>query len=250
MNTRRRLAVFVAGTDTGVGKSVIAAAMLRCARAAGLSVAAMKPIASGAELTPQGWRNEDALQLIEAMGGDRDDAQLYATVNPYCFAPAISPHLAAREAGVRIDVSSLRASAQRLMAAHDLLVVEGAGGWLAPIDDAGASMADLAVALGLPVLLVVGLRLGCLNHAELTRRAVQSSGLPFAGWIGNLIDPRFERLEQNLDTLTRRLGSPPLVLHPYQKDPIARRQPPSWSTDHWVDAIAQAGSHPSPITHS
>lgn len=241
MNARRRLAVFVAGTDTGVGKSVVAAALLRCARAAGLSVAAMKPIASGAALTPQGWRNEDALQLIEAMGGDATDARLYATVNPYCFAPAISAHLAAREAGVRIDVASLRELARQLSTAHELLVVEGAGGWFAPIDDAGASMADLAIAFGMPVLLVVGLRLGCLSHAELTLRAIRSSGLPFAGWIGNALDPGFERLEQNLDTLARRLGSAPLALLPYQNDPMARRQPPPWSIEPLIDALAPAG---------
>lgn len=236
--------LFVAGTDTGVGKSVVSSWLLRSARAQGLRVAAMKPVASGAVRTRRGWRNDDALQLIEAMGGDVEDPALYARVNPYCFEPPISPHLAAREAGVRIDLAHLNTLARQWASRHDLLVIEGAGGWLAPLDDEHQSMADLAVTFGAPVLLVVGLRLGCLNHAALTLRAIRASGLPFAGWIGNAIDPHFERVEENVDTLTRRLGTPPLALHPHEPDPAARTRLPPLPNDRWVDIAGRSNGSP------
>jgi dethiobiotin synthetase len=138
----------------------------------------------------------------------------YEVVNPYCFLPPISPHIAAREARVAIDLALLRSRFDSLADASDCVVVEGAGGWLAPIGDT-ATMADLAAALALPVLLVVGLRLGCLNHALLTRESLSTRASAFAGWIANTIDPNFDRSEQNLATLSARLGEPPLARIPF-----------------------------------
>ena len=202
--------VFITGTDTGVGKTVIAAGLVRGLVAQGLRVAVMKPVASGAEHTPEGLRNEDALKLIAASNVPAS----YGNVNPYCFEPAISPHIAAKEAGIAIDQRQIRRSFEALAAESDCVVVEGAGGWLAPLGDA-ETMGDLAVALEVPVLLVVGLRLGCINHALLTKLAIESCGAPLAGWIANSIDPRLARRAENLETLERVLAQPPLAVVPF-----------------------------------
>jgi dethiobiotin synthetase len=201
---------FVTGTDTGVGKTLVCAALTRALVARGLRVAVMKPIASGSDPTPDGLRNSDALTLMAAA----NLKSAYEVVNPYCFLPAISPHIAAREAGVDIDLTLLRSRFDSLATACDCIIVEGAGGWLAPISDT-VTMADLAAALSLPVLLVVGLRLGCLNHALLTRESLSTRGVAFAGWIANAIDPHFDRPAENLATLTARLGEPPLARIPF-----------------------------------
>jgi dethiobiotin synthetase len=203
-------AFFVTGTDTGVGKTVVAAALTRALVARGLRVAVMKPIASGSDPTPQGLRNSDALTLMAASNVPTP----YEVVNPYCFLPPVSPHIAAREAQVDIDPALLRSRLDSLASASDCVIVEGAGGWLAPITDT-LSMADLVAVLDVPVLLVVGLRLGCLNHAFLTREAIATRGMAFAGWIGNAIDPHFDRAAENLAALTARLGAPPLALLPF-----------------------------------
>jgi dethiobiotin synthetase len=206
----RHKGFFVTGTDTGVGKTVVAAALTRALAARGLRVAVMKPVASGSDPTPAGPRNSDALALMAAASVQAP----YEAVNPYCFLPAVSPHIAAREAGVSIDLALLRSRFESLAAASDCVIVEGAGGWLAPLSDT-ACMADLAAALAVPVLLVVGLRLGCLNHALLTRESLGIRGVAFAGWIANAIDPHFERAAENLATLTARLGEPPLDCVPF-----------------------------------
>lgn len=205
MSTRdtRPRGFFVTGTDTGVGKTVIAAALTRALVGSGLRVAVMKPVASGSDPTPEGLRNSDALALIAAGNVPAP----YELVNPYCFLPAVSPHIAAREAGVSVDLALLRRRFDALAAGADCVLVEGAGGWLAPVSDA-ATIADLAAALRLPVVLVVGLRLGCLNHARLTREAIASRGAAFAGWVANAIDPQLERAAENLATLTACLGEP------------------------------------------
>jgi len=201
---------FVTGTDTGVGKTVVACALARAFAAAGERVAVMKPIASGAERTAEGLRNADALALIKAA----NVPLTYAQVNPYCFEPAVSPHIAAEDDNIEIDISTIKAGFEVLEALSDRLVIEGAGGWLAPIN-ARESMGDLARALGVPAVLVVGLRLGCLNHAELTRRAIGSQGVSFAGWVANRLSSPMEREAENLATLTQRLGAPPLAIVPF-----------------------------------
>ena len=208
--------VFVTGTDTEIGKTFVSTALAAAARKTGLKVGVMKPVASGAQRTPGGLRNEDALALMTA-AGETD----YSIVNPYCFEPPISPHLAAADSGVRIDVSRIAELVRARATECDLLVVEGAGGWRAPLSP-DRSMADLAVALELPVVLVVGLRLGCLNHATLSAEAIRGSGLPFAGWIGNRIDPAMSRWEDNVSTLGSLLGAPPLAVFPFGADQTVR----------------------------
>ena len=196
--------VFITGTDTGVGKTVVAAALIRALAREGLRVAAMKPVAAGASMTAAGLRNADALALMPAANVTAP----YETVNPYCFAAPISPHIAAHDAGIVVDIELLRRRFNELKSAADCVVVEGAGGWLTPIS-AGASMADVAAALALPAVLVVGLKLGCLNHTFLTARALSAHGVPLAGWVGNSIDPAFERAADNIAWSLRSDYSPP-----------------------------------------
>lgn len=206
--------LFITGTDTGVGKTVVAAGLVRGLVAQGLRVAVMKPVASGSMRTPEGLRNEDALMLMAASNVAASSASsAYDRVNPYCFEPAISPHIAAEEAGILVDRHHIRHNFAALAADSDWVIVEGAGGWMAPIGPR-ATMADLATALALPVVLVVALRLGCINHTLLTQLAIKSHGAPLAGWVANTIDPAMERAAENLDTLTRLLGEPPLAIIP------------------------------------
>jgi dethiobiotin synthetase len=197
-------AFFIAGTDTDAGKTTVACGLLHAARRAGLSTAAAKPVASGCAATPAGLRNGDALALL----GECSLALDYAEVNPFAFAPAIAPHLAAREVGVELNVAALLAPVRQVLArGADFTLVEGAGGWRVPL--AGReNLSDLAVALGLPVILVVGVRLGCINHAVLTAEAIARDGLELAGWVANVIDPHTSRLDENLATLAERLPAP------------------------------------------
>lgn len=201
--------IFVTGTDTGVGKTVVAAGLVRGFVDQGLRVAVMKPVASGSERTADGLRNEDALALMAAS----NVAVPYERVNPYCFEPPISPHIAADEAGIRVDLAQILRNFEALGTNSDWIVAEGAGGWLAPIGPA-TSIRELAATLHLPVVMVVGLRLGCINHALLTKLAIEAHGAQFAGWIANSIDPAMARRAENLETLTRLIGQPPLALVP------------------------------------
>ena len=209
-------AIFVTGTDTGVGKTVVACGLARAFRAEGHRVGVMKPVASGSARTPEGLRNDDALALIEASGTQRP----YGDVNPYCFEPAISPHIAAKEATIEVDCNIIRHFFDVLAAETDRIVVEGAGGWFAPVND-HQTMADVAWALSVPALLVVGVRLGCLNHAQLTRLAIEARGVTFAGWVASQIDPAIERPAENLATLERVLGEPALAVLPYAPQSVA-----------------------------
>ena len=203
---------FIAGTDTSVGKTVAAAAISRSQVRAGFAVAGMKPVAAGAALRASGFRSDDALALTAAANVRAD----YASVNPYCLKEPVSPHIAAEAEGITIDIDTIVQEFDTLKAQADCVIVEGAGGWLVPIG-AGQTMADVAVALALPVVLVVGLRLGCLNHAALTAQAITSSRLRLVHWIANEIDPAFARREENIATLTAMLGEPLAVL-PHVRD--------------------------------
>jgi dethiobiotin synthetase len=209
-----RRGIFVTGTDTGVGKTLVSTALMRALKTRGMKVAGMKPVASGSEPTPAGLRNADALALMR----EQSVPFPYELVNPYCFAPAIAPHIAAAQAGIGIDLRKIVAAFELLQARSDKVIVEGAGGWHAPIS-ASAGMQELAVALNIPVLLVVGLRLGCLNHALLTARAVESSGLAVSGWVANRIDSTFPYWEENVETLRRRLPAPLLGIVEHQAIP-------------------------------
>ncbi len=209
---------FVTGTDTGVGKTLAACALLRAWRERGRSVAGMKPVASGALGTPQGLRNGDAL----ALAAESSRQWPYEVVNPYLFEPAIAPHIAAAEAGLEIRLEPIVQALSRLRQGSDVVVVEGAGGFLVPLAPQH-SFADLPAALGLEVVLVVGLRLGCLNHALLTAEAITARGLGFAGWIGSAIDAGFERLDDNLTSLERGLPAPCIGVIGRLLQPDARR---------------------------
>jgi dethiobiotin synthetase len=209
--------IFITGTDTGVGKTVVAAGLVRLLARQGRRVIGLKPVASGAERTPEGLRNADAL----ALAAESPIPVPYALTNPYCFEPPIAPHLAAAEAGVEVSLDTLVRWYEQATAGADVAVVEGAGGWRVPLHP-GGFLSDLPERLGFGVVLVVGLRLGCLNHARLSLEAIERSGrCPFVGWVGNRIDPGFERLDGNLATLCDLLGGPPLVVLP----PLAAPDP-------------------------
>jgi dethiobiotin synthetase len=209
--------IFITGTDTSVGKTVVAAGLVRLAAARGERVVGLKPVASGAIPTPGGLRNEDAL----ALAAESSVALPYDLTNPHCFGPAIAPHLAAAEAGVALSLAALADWYASASADAGLAIVEGAGGWRVPLHPAGF-LSDLPEQLGLDVILVVGLRLGCLNHARLTLEAIEQSGrCGVLGWIGNRIDPGFARLDDNLATLAGLLGGPPLAVLPPLTPPSA-----------------------------
>lgn len=205
---------FITGTDTDVGKTLVATGLMRALQARGLRVAGMKPISAGCTRTPQGLRNDDAVQLQQTA----TDPQPYEIVNPYAFEPAIAPHIAAREAGMTISAAHIAACFARLSARADCVVVEGAGGWAVPLGP-DWTVADLAAGLHLPVIVVVRMRLGCLNHALLTVQAVQSAGLPLAGWVANSMDSGMPRLEENVAELATRIAAPLLGTLPYLAEP-------------------------------
>jgi dethiobiotin synthetase len=207
------LRLFVTGTDTGVGKTRVAVALCRAFAARGARVAAMKPVASGCGATAAGLRNADALALQAAITVRAS----YADLNPYAFAPPIAPHLAAREAGTVIDFEVLDRAYERLCLQSDVLIVEGAGGWRVPLD-AERDFADLAARWELQVVVVVGLRLGCLNHALLTTEAIERRGLPVYGWVANAVDPDFERAADNIATLRARFSAPCLAVLGFAPD--------------------------------
>ena len=200
---------FVTGTDTGVGKTLVTVAVVRALVERGLRTAVMKPVAAGAMETPQGLRNDDALELL----GASNVKSPYEDVNPWLLSTPASPHLAARHDGVSIGAERILTAFRRLEAASDVVMVEGAGGWLAPISSV-ATMADIAEQLALPVIFVVGMRLGCLNHALLTREAIRSYGLPFAGWIANKMHSEMALAGANIDSLASRFGAAPLGIVP------------------------------------
>ncbi|MNM56882.1 ATP-dependent dethiobiotin synthetase BioD 1 [compost metagenome] len=197
-------AYFIAGTDTDVGKTTVAAGLLHAAQLAGLSTLGAKPVASGCSAGAKGLRNDDALALIA-----QSSIKLpYEQINPFAFEPAIAPHLAAREAGVILSVQALLDPMRAVLAqGADFTLIEGAGGWRVPLSDQ-ANLSDLAIALKLPVILVVGVRLGCINHALLSAEAIARDGLQLAGWVANIVDPRTSRLEENLASLAERLPAP------------------------------------------
>ena len=210
--------VFVTGTDTGIGKTFASASLLSALNASGLRAVGMKPVASGCAMTPLGLRNEDAQTLLD----HSDGTPAYESVNPFALREAVAPHIAAREEGVDISVAPIERAFAKLSGAADWIVVEGVGGWCAPLSDA-LMQSDLAKALRLPVILVVGLRLGCLNHAILSARAIQSDGCELRGWVGNGIDVSMQRVRENIQTLRERLPAPCLGILPFAQDRDARR---------------------------
>ncbi|RUR34553.1 dethiobiotin synthase [Vreelandella nanhaiensis] len=213
---------FVTGTDTDAGKTLVTAALLHAARQQQLSTLGLKPIASGSSLTPDGLRNSDALALQQQSVPPVD----YVTVNPIALAPAIAPHLAALEAGQPLNVCDTTRLLRETLSqtARRFTLIEGAGGWRVPINER-EDFADIAIALGFPVILVVGLKLGCLNHACLTAEAIRADGLTLAGWAGSVVDPAFAadtaRLAANIAHLESKLAAPCLGIIPHLTTPDA-----------------------------
>lgn len=212
--------LFVTGTDTGVGKTRVAVALIHALRAQGLRVAAMKPVSAG---SAPGELNEDVVALLQAADVRAD----VRDVNPYAFVEPIAPHIAAERAGMRIDLTVIASAYARLAAQADVVVVEGAGGWRVPLNEA-EDMAGLAQRLALPVVLVIGLRLGCLSHALLTAESVTRRRLPWAGWVGNQIDPAMACPAENLAALHARLPGPCLGVQPFLPAPERPEGAPSW----------------------
>lgn len=202
--------VFITGTDTGVGKTWVSCALMRQLSAEGLRVVGMKPVASGAELQHGKLRSDDALRLIDSANVEVP----YELVNPYCFAPAIAPHIAAEQAGTAISLEVIFKAYQELAALADVVVVEGVGGWAVPINSK-QTMADVALRLKLPVIMVVGLRLGCINHALLTAQSIQASTLPLAMWVANTIDPAMSVISENIDAIKLHLSAPLAAVVPH-----------------------------------
>lgn len=201
---------FITGTDTEIGKTTIAAGLLHAARKHGLTTAAVKPVAAGCKSTSEGLRNDDALTLQ----AECSPPLSYEVLNPVALAPPIAPHIAAREAGLELTAARLASGCFKVFErGADLTLVEGAGGWRVPLNDQ-ETLADLAIELDVPVIMVVGLRLGCINHALLTAEAIAADGLKLAGWVANQVDPQMDRQQHNLQTLKALLQAPCLGVVP------------------------------------
>ena len=200
---------FVTGTDTGVGKTRVSCSLLHAFAAAGKTVAGMKPIAAGCE--NGAWPDVELLSAASNVSVERE------YINPYALVPPIAPHIAANRTGIEINLEVIHQAYLELRKKADIVIVEGAGGFLVPLNDHEDSAA-LVQALGLPVLLVVGMRLGCINHALLTAHAVRAARLPLAGWVANRIDPEMAAFEENMLALERRLDCPLLGVLPYDQN--------------------------------
>ena len=204
---------FVTGTDTGVGKTTVTVRLMQQLVAQGLTVIGMKPVASGYEWLDGRWQNDDVRQLTAASNVSAPPE----LVNPYCFEPAIAPHIAADQVGVEIDLEVIRAAYTQLSAMADVVIVEGAGGLLVPLNKQQQTIADLIQTLNLPALMVVGMRLGCINHALLTAEVLRQRNIHCCGWVANSVDPQMSHSQENLQTLIAGLQQPPLLELPFQE---------------------------------
>lgn len=206
--------IFVTGTDTEIGKTVVSSSLVHGLAHLGFRVAGIKPVASGAEVTAAGLRNSDA-EILQHAG---NIPLRYDDVNVYTFEPAIAPHLASREADITIEAGPVLQLLARIRRQLDWVVVEGVGGWRVPLSDT-LDVASLAAQIGFPIVIVVGLRLGCLNHALLTVQSVRSSGCEIAGWIGNSCAGKMRRADENIATLKAMMNVPCLGIIPHLDDP-------------------------------
>jgi dethiobiotin synthetase len=207
---------YITGTDTSAGKTIASVALLHALRASGKTAVGMKPVASGCIESQDGWRNEDALALQLAS----DPRPPYALVNPFALPAATAPQIAAAEAGISVSLPPLISAYQTLAKLADAVIVEGVGGWMAPLAD-GLEQAHLAAALELPVILVVGVKLGCVSHARLSERAIAADGLRLVGWIGTELDSYMEFGHAYIDLLHRELSSPCLGVIPHDARAMA-----------------------------
>ncbi|MDE2366693.1 MAG: dethiobiotin synthase [Betaproteobacteria bacterium] len=205
---------FITGTGTGVGKTLVSCALLRAFGAYGRTTVGMKPVAAGVENGK--WTDVESLVAASNVKASRE------LVNPYALIPAIAPHIAAKQAGIQIDIETIRRACLELQKIADIVIVEGAGGFLVPLNDHQDS-SHMAQALGLPVILVVGMQLGCLSHALLTVQAVRAAGLRLAGWVANRIDPNMEAFDENVLALEQRMGCALLGVLPFEQNPDTRK---------------------------
>lgn len=209
MKTKR---LFITGTSTDVGKTYVACALLKSLNEKGFQTVALKPVASGGILTPEGLQNQDALVLQKAASIHLN----YKEVNPILFEPPIAPHIAAKLAGLNLNILMiLNSCSTALNTQADYLVIEGTGGWLVPLNDR-ESFADLAEKLEAEIILVVGMQLGCINHALLTADNILKRGLKLKGWVANCIDPEMLNLNENIETLKQSINAPLLTTVPYK----------------------------------
>jgi dethiobiotin synthetase len=194
---------FITSTDTNVGKTTACLCLIKHLKESGKRVACMKPVSAGCTATTDGLRNDDAVQLI----GESSIPLPYELVNPYAFEPPVAPHIAAKQSKTLIELATIKDCYDNIENKADVVVVEGAGGWLVPINET-ETMADVAAVLQLPVILVVGIRLGCLNHALLTANSIVERGLTLAGWIANHLDNDMREKEKNIETLEKMIAAP------------------------------------------
>lgn len=204
---------FITGTDTGVGKTFVTCALLHNLREQGIAAIGMKPIAAGADPTPDGLRNDD----IEALRAASGIPLVSDDLNCYLLAEPVAPHIAAASEGIDIDLDVIRLRFDQLAELADVVLVEGVGGFIVPLGD-DIDTADLAADLDLPVILVVGMRLGCLNHALLTQAAIVARGLTLAGWVANQIDRDMAEFDANVEALEERIRAPLLGVIAWQKE--------------------------------
>jgi dethiobiotin synthetase len=202
---------FITGTDTDVGKTHVAAELIKGFRERGFQVSGFKPVAAGAEWLDGEWKNQDALDLMN----EASVRYQYNEVNPYCFEPAMAPHIAAKQVSVEMEFSVVESVYTRHEVRSDVVIIEGAGGWKVPFNNQ-TGFDDLVVAMNVPVVLVVGLKLGCINHALLTEEAILNKGCRLVGWVGNDVDGDFQDISENIETLKDRMQSPYIGCFEYQ----------------------------------
>lgn len=207
--------IFITGTDTDIGKTTVSLGLVAALKKQGLKVSVMKPVSAGCEKTKDGLRNDDAIQLMQQANVNLP----YEVVNPYAFEPAIAPHIAAAEQNIEMKTDILVQGYRKISAQADVVIVEGAGGWLVPLNET-QTMADIAVALQLEVIQVVGIKLGCLNHALLTSASITAHGLTQIGWIANHLSTNTERATENVNSLRARISAPLLDEVPYNAKPV------------------------------
>jgi len=205
--------LFITGTDTGIGKTHVACAIVTALNLRGLRTTVMKPVVSGCQPTEQGLQNEDALALMSAASIH----QSYDDVNPYAFEPAIAPHIAAQMAGVRVELDEIKRHYRNNLLHSDVCIVEAVGGWMVPLNEE-ETVADLAAELQIPIVVVVGIRLGCINHALLTIEQIEREDLPILGWVANSMDPDMLMQKENIEALQQRIPYPLMGTLPYSPE--------------------------------
>lgn len=219
------MSYFVTGTDTGVGKTLVSCALLHAFAARGRSVVGMKPVAAGCD--------DDMHEDVRRLRAASNVLAGLGQINPYSFVQPVAPHLAARFAGIRINLDRILETYSELSAQADVVIVEGAGGFRVPLNDEQDS-ADMVQQMNIPVVLVVGMRLGCLNHALLTVEAIAARGLALAGWVANVVDPDMAMLDENISALKQRIAAPLLGIVPHSAQPDARAVAALLDTD-WLE---------------